>query len=295
MSSAPLEVRDLLAWLAGQVARLSGFPASTSNAEQDLLSLGFDSLTAVELRHQVEARFGVGLSLARLLEGQTLREIAEEILTSSGAGESAAGPSSQEEDAEDAEVGGRFPLSHGQRALWFLERLTPENAAYNIAAAFRLRGDVDPGALSRALQRLAARHSMLRAAFCSEAGEPRQEILPEREIALLAVPAATLSERELAERLAEEASRPFDLSAEPLFRLALYRRSTAETVALLTVHHIIADLWSLALLERDLTVFYRAELGLPTEISSPPTWRYADYVSWQIRELTGEAGARLWR
>jgi amino acid adenylation domain-containing protein len=284
--------QDLLPWLREEVARLAGIPAIAVGPDQPLLALGLDSLAAVELRHRVEERSGVVLSLARLLEGQTLGEVAAEVLAL--ADKAGAGEPDRAGLAHQGEELGEHPLSRGQRALWFLDRLAPESAAYNIAAAFRLRAAVDHAALERALLRLARRHPMLRAAFRSAGGEPVQEVLAERALEFAVEPAAGWSDRELARRLEQEACRPFDLQREPLLRLALFTRSADDTVALLVVHHIVADLWSLAVLERDLAAFYRQELGLPAAAPEPLALRYTDYVRWQDRQLAGEEGERLW-
>ena len=59
--------------------------------------------------------------------------------------------------------------------------------------------------------------------------------------------------------LVAEAHRPFDLAAGPLLRVSLFRRSPREHILLLVVHHIVADLWSLAVLARELGALYAAE------------------------------------
>ena len=41
----------------------------------------------------------------------------------------------------------RFPLSLGQERLWFLWRLEPESAAYNLATALRFEGALNAAAL----------------------------------------------------------------------------------------------------------------------------------------------------
>ena len=52
--------------------------------------------------------------------------------------------------------GGALPLSFAQERLWFLDQLEPAAAAYNIAAAVRLRGRARPAALERALAEVVA-------------------------------------------------------------------------------------------------------------------------------------------
>src|SRR5262245_51543678 len=51
-----------------------------------------------------------------------------------------------------------LPLSFAQERLWFLWRLEPESAAYNVAGAVRLGGDLDVRALRSAVDALVMRH-----------------------------------------------------------------------------------------------------------------------------------------
>ena len=291
----------LVDWLRRQAAQLGGISQSAVATDQPLVSLGLDSLAAVELLHRVEERCGVALSLARVLEGQTLGELAAEIAARTA--EDAGVSQGADLAARGAELG-EHPLSHGQRALWFLARLAPGSAVHNIAVAFCLRASIDRAALGRAVERLVERHPMLRCAFRDAGGEPVQEVVARREIEVAVETAAHWSDGELAAHLERVAYQVFDLEREPLLRLALFRRApeeigdaaeTLENIVLLVVHHLVADLWSLAVLERDLTAFYRAERGLPALALKPLPLRYTDYVRWQREQLAGEEGERLWR
>ncbi|HEX2184154.1 MAG TPA: condensation domain-containing protein, partial [Chloroflexota bacterium] len=99
-------------------------------------------------------------------------------------------------------------------------------------------------------------------------------------------------------RVGEEAARPFDLSAGPLFRAALLRLAPEDHVLLLTVHHIVSDGWSMGVLYGELSALYAAyrEGGEP---SLPEQGvQYADYAVWQREQLEGEALERqlaYWR
>ncbi|MFJ9819537.1 amino acid adenylation domain-containing protein [Streptomyces sp. NPDC101151] len=71
-----------------------------------------------------------------------------------------------------------LPLSPGQRQLWFLHQLDPDSPEYLLPMAYRLRGDLDPDALRRAVDALAARHEILRTRYVLDGTEPRQAIDP---------------------------------------------------------------------------------------------------------------------
>jgi hypothetical protein len=66
------------------------------------------------------------------------------------------------------------PLSPAQRRLWFMERLFPGSAAYNVSAAFRICGPLDVPVLRSAVSELVRRHEVLRTRFATTAeGEPQ--------------------------------------------------------------------------------------------------------------------------
>ena len=69
-----------------------------------------------------------------------------------------------------------FPLSYGQRALWFLWELDRENTAYNVPFAARVCDPLDLPALRAALQTVIDRHATLRATFRSRPEGPVQVI-----------------------------------------------------------------------------------------------------------------------
>src|SRR5262245_59876261 len=71
----------------------------------------------------------------------------------------------------------RAPLSFAQSRLWFLWRMDPDSAAYNISATVRVRGKLQPQALQQAFDTLIGRHSALRTVFRQEGKEAEQIVL----------------------------------------------------------------------------------------------------------------------
>ena len=114
------------------------------------------------------------------------------------------------------------PLSFAQQRLWFLDRLSPENPAYNLPVAVRLQGQLNLSAVQQTLNEIVRRHEVLRTAFAEVDGQPVQLISPSLNFALLVVNLRHLLETEqqaeIEQRTLEEAQRPFDLTRSPLLR-----------------------------------------------------------------------------
>ncbi|MFY1638003.1 MupA/Atu3671 family FMN-dependent luciferase-like monooxygenase [Solwaraspora sp. WMMB335] len=160
------------------------------------------------------------------------------------------------------------PLSHGQARMWFLERLDASRGAYNEPTAVRLDGRLDVSALRAAIERLVARHGALRTVFREQDGEPVQIVLT-RGVVDFAVEEHTGRDLDEVVRsvLATESRRTFDLTAGPLFVSRLLRWSAERHVLVLSFHHIIVDAASVAILTRDLSTLYKAELaGRPADL-----------------------------
>ncbi|HEY1353581.1 MAG TPA: amino acid adenylation domain-containing protein [Ktedonobacteraceae bacterium] len=191
---------------------------------------------------------------------------------------------------------GPLPLSFAQQRLWFIDQLVPGNAAYNIASALHLSGPLHIAAFERSLHELVRRHASLRTLFRTLAGEPQQYILPDLPIAVPLHDLSTLApaqRQETAHRLARaEAGAPFSLSRGPLLRVHLLRLGPEEHIFLLTLHHIIADGWSLGVIERELTVLYSAFRRRRPSPLPEPELQYVDVALWQRAWLQGEELAR---
>ncbi|MDZ7401240.1 MAG: amino acid adenylation domain-containing protein [candidate division KSB1 bacterium] len=187
-----------------------------------------------------------------------------------------------------------YPLSAGQKALWFLQQLNPSTTAYSITWAMRTEESLDIQALSRVLQKLVDRHAALRTTFISHQGQPVQIVHHHKSAGFFAVDASGWNEHQLKEAINEQARQPFDLAAGPLLRVHLFSRSNHDHTFLVSAHHIITDLWSFALFFNEFETLYASELqGIPVELP-PLKIEYTDYVYWQSKLLASEQGEKLW-
>ncbi|WDD93597.1 amino acid adenylation domain-containing protein [Burkholderia sp. FERM BP-3421] len=195
-----------------------------------------------------------------------------------------------------------FPASFAQERLWFLEQLQPGQAIYNMYDIVPWRGALAWGALERALDALIARHETLRTHFDVEDGHPVQVVASTVTLPLALTDLSALPEAEraaAAQRCAvDEAARPFDLDAAPLLRLRVIRVAPDEHLLVLTIHHIIADGWSMRVLYREFSTLYAGFAdGRPATLAPLPI-QYADFAVWQRDWLDGDALERqlaFWR
>jgi len=248
--------------------------------------LGGHSLLATQVVSRVRDSLGVALPLRALFEMPTLADLARLIDHMRDGGRAGA-------RAPLARVShdGAVPLSFAQQRLWFLHELEPQSAAYNLAGALDLRGDLDVDALESALTAIVGRHESLRTAFRREEGQPVQVVLPPSSVTLQRMDLSAGGERRgrLDALIAEEIARPFDLESGSLLRASLYDLGDRERVLLFVAHHIVSDGWSMGVFARELTALYAsfaagAEPALPTL-----PIRYTDYAWWQREWLNGDA------
>jgi amino acid adenylation domain-containing protein/non-ribosomal peptide synthase protein (TIGR01720 family) len=195
---------------------------------------------------------------------------------------------------------GPLPLSFSQERLWFLDRLHPGAAIYNVPSLYRLRGRLDEKALRWTLDELVRRHEALRTIFPEIDGRPVQMVEPPRPFPLAtldlrALARAETREAEVGVLVRAEIGRPFDLSRGPVARGLLLRLGRGEHLFLLMLHHIIADGLSVGVLNRELGTLYAAFLYREPSPLSDLTLQPADVACWQRERLQGETLDRLLR
>ncbi|MEU9980973.1 condensation domain-containing protein [Streptomyces sp. NPDC050856] len=163
------------------------------------------------------------------------------------------------------------------------------------STTLRVSGPLDVPALERAWYRLQSAHHVLRCGFDPESRRWRLDRpAAPAGLHLVRAPsgppgAAGPAGEEAARLLAELEDAPFDLEHGPLARLVLVESGTDHLFALVT-DHLVSDLWSLHVLMRDLTAFYRLELGLPADPPAGASLPFPEHVRRQNAHLESEAG-----
>ena len=192
----------------------------------------------------------------------------------------------------------RAPLSFAQSRLWFLWRMDPDSAAYNISATVRVRGQLDVHAMQQAFDRLVARHSALRTVFRQEGREAEQILLDPQPVEIRHVKVDGHDREQQAHLLArEEAARPFDLEAGPLMRVAVLTLEEDDRFVVVSLHHIVADGWSMAVLVEEFWQLYAAVARGEAPALPELDVEYIDYAEWQrlwMSAVDGERQINYW-
>ncbi|WP_347814612.1 amino acid adenylation domain-containing protein [Streptomyces sp. Tu 3180] len=241
--------------LAGLFADVLGLPSV--GVHDSFFGLGGDSIVAIQLVHRARAA-GLAITPRDVFRQRTAAALAR---TADRAAPDPA-PVTPVDLDEDA-----LPVSPLQEGFFFHARFdagAPD--LYLVQQLLDLAGPVAPDRLRRTLQLLVDRHPLLRASF-------RQ--LPDGRVVQRLARQAALPWREadtagtaLDDLLAADRAEPFDLARPPLLRATLIRDGRRHRL-LLTLHHIVADGWSLSVLLRELLAAHRGE-ELPEPVDPYP-------------------------
>ncbi|MEX5633991.1 amino acid adenylation domain-containing protein [Parafrankia sp. FMc2] len=140
----------------------------------------------------------------------------------------------------------RYPLSSGQRRMWFLHQVDASRVDLSVGVAIRLVGGLDPDRLARAVTAVARRHEILRTTYHADTdGTPYQVVHEEPAMGLATDDLRSLAADARDERVralaTAEFARPFDLTTDAPLRLTLLRTGEAEHVLVLVAQHIAWD------------------------------------------------------
>ena len=269
--------------IRGELGAALRAPPSAIDPDAEFISLGMDSLIALDLCRRLQGRLGMEVPAAVFFAHPTTASLAEGLLATWGTE-----PEGMRLASSIARAlrNGRVPLSHAQEQLWFLNELLPSSSAYNVAARVDIGGAVDRGLLQRSLEAVIARHDALRTTFHGERGVPHAMVAPAGTFELPFEPLHSADELSAAVR--REAAIPFDIAVGPLLRARLFELDGSH-VLVFTMHHIVTDGWSFRVMLRELALIYDAlARGAPNPLPGLPI-QYPDYAAWQRDQLSGSA------
>lgn len=260
-------------------------------AEDNFFELGGHSLTATRLMTRLRTALGVDLSLALLFDHPRFSDFVTALALQNSEIKGSLKISTLARDTDT------LPVSPAQRRQWLMAGLVPDNPMYGMPTAVRLSGELDVEILRWCLTKLAARHENLRVCFIERDGEPVAQVVPEMHVELqrmsLIEQLSDLPDDEQQQKLEQvmrkQARMPFNLEQTPLWRALLIETGSNDYVLTLTLHHILADGWSMGVLVREMAALYQYQYQGQHQDQSQ-NWQadvlpalpvqYADYAAW---------------
>jgi len=242
----------LESWLRSWCARSLGVGTDRITTDRPLIGAGLDSLGLAQLQADLSAHLGITVSLSELYSAESIAALAE---SCAAAPRTPPLPEAGQEPSAPAALGSAEATPQ-QAAVWFLEQRYPGTTMHHVARTFRVSGPVDLTALDAAVRLIVQRHAALRSRFTAQGG--RVLITPGTVvIGLEVIDSAGYTEAEARDRAQVIMTRPFDLTTDQPLRTVIIPRQ-GEYLLVVVAHHAAVDLWTLAILMREIDSAYQA-------------------------------------
>lgn len=264
----------------------------------NFFQLGGHSLLATQVISRINTAFQAQVPILRIFKYQTIAELTKSI-------EDYLENNQQENTTEKIQPvlrPNKLPLSFAQQRLWFLDQFG-SSIAYNLDLTLAFSGNLNLNALAKALQEIVNRHESLRTTFSTDNGTPYQVICPQVKINLPVIDLSNIDSENLSYQINDlvvtELTKPFNLEKDSMLRgiiLSLgdqpvtlpfidLQNHQPHYILIITLHHIAADGWSLAILKQELITLYSAfSEGKSSPLPKLPI-QYADFTIWQRNYL----------
>ena len=259
--------------------------------DDNFFSLGGDSIRAIEVVGRIQDELGLKLELIDILKHPSVRALNEALVAQSRAHVNTGVAPVSERTA--------YRTSPVQRGLYLLERVTGRQEISNLPVVLEFEAGLDPALSEKAFSRVWQRHEILRTTFTLERGALVQIVRPPEAVRcpFVYTDLGEQSSQSLQLLFDAAAREPFDLETGPPLKFHLVRLSESSCVALLSIHHIVSDSFSVATIENDFRYYYdeaagRRVLGGGASEPQPLAFQYKDYVYWLDEWAEGPDGKR---
>jgi amino acid adenylation domain-containing protein/thioester reductase-like protein len=227
------------------------------DVHQPLAELGVSSIDRARVASALALDFGCKPELEAILACESLAQIAQ-LFARAAVDEGA----SALEPLAALDPNARYVLSAAQRQVWALAAMAPDTPRCHVHMRLRIRGQLDPSAMRRALHALIERHASLRVVIDSSGDQPLQRVLDQPLLELhdgsLRSSPAEEREAKLIELSDHYARMRFDLERGPLIRFGLVSLDEREHALLIVAHHLIVDGFGLERMIRELLALYES-------------------------------------
>ncbi|WP_203257041.1 non-ribosomal peptide synthetase [Hyunsoonleella ulvae] len=192
-----------------------------------------------------------------------------------------------------------IPLSSGQKRLWFLQQLYPENPFYNYSETYTFKGSLDIECLSKSLKKVYETHDILRTIYIQNDKAIIQKVDYESTMDInifdfsdldkdKAISAAKIEQK-------RDATMHFSLDKSPLVRATIIKISDTYHILQITLHHITTDKWSMKIFREDLAAYYKEFIDGKIPDDRRTHLQYTDYCYWIENQEIDKKALDYWK
>jgi amino acid adenylation domain-containing protein len=248
----------------------------------NFFELGGHSLKAIQLITRVHKQFQVKLDLRTIFQNPTISGLARHVLSSEKRIDDSIKPLPKQL---------YYETSHAQKRFWILNQFQKDDISYNMPECYTIEGKLEVDVFERTVNKVVARHEILRTTFESVNGVPMQKINEGKDFAIAFFDLRSgVDKVNTARGLAiEDARQGFDLSKGPLLRIKLFQIEDERYLIFLNIHHVVSDGWSRSILINELLEIYNGNLNGVDNLLPPLSIQYKEFAEWQNNKLSNDS------
>ncbi len=282
---------------SGTKAVLLAMTCEVFNIEKEVLDLkrspidyDFDSIKVVEFLKKVNNYFNIEVKVGKILVADDFESIFQ--IFEIAIEKTIATEKNTENTSKSEKVSVIYPLSEGQKGLWFIQKSTPDTTAYNVPLAICLENNPDSQVIYHAAEQILEAHPILRVVFDVESnGTLYQQVQPTKDCLKKDIQSLRKGQnvKEVFEQLLHQ---PFDLSKEVVRLHVREDKKNKKTFVLFLIHHIVVDGMSTTLF---FTEFVKQFKQLTTMKKGHPIsldTQYFEFVNWEHQYMKSKRGAQ---
>ena len=232
----------------------------------DFFKIGGNSILAIRISNKMSTALKANVSVSDFFKYKNIKDI----IRSSYSNDSSLNSSINE-------YKGKYPaLSFAQERLFFIESFTMGTSAYNIPICLELNRQTDLAHFKRCIQKIVDRHSILRTIIKEDAKYNLYQYVSNDKFAITE---KNITTQELQKELDIDTNTHFNLKEKLPIKVWIYKLSDGSIKALINIHHIAFDGWSVDIFIKELEDLYRNKKLPSLHI------QYKDYAVWQREYL----------
>ena len=245
-----------------------------------IVELGVNSIMIYDIITDIEEQTGAVFQTHELLKDITVKELAGIIETRK----------SSERVIMHRPDDVPMTISEKQYGIWIANSMNRDSSEFNIPLAVKLTGKVDTEALKKAFGMIVERHQIMRVRYELNDGTVTGYEVTGHKGTVETEDISLCSDRTafLETKIREMKDLPLLPDSFPLYRMKLVKVSENEYYLLFTIHHFIADGWSVRMIFESLVRYYNAECKGENIDEAPLEYQYTDIV-YTEKECTDKA------